>query len=91
MSSRKTTFYIDDNHRTFVEAFQAERGLRSPSEAIRKIIEEAEKRPGENEAELALLANVLQQNTERAKSSLAEAFNEVEATRRYLESNNEPH
>ena len=56
MSSRKATFYIDDNHRSFVENFQMKRGLKSPSEAVRKIIEEAEKRPSDNEAELSMLA-----------------------------------
>ena len=91
MSSRKATFYIDDNHRSFVENFRSQRGLKSPSEAVRKIIEEAEKRPSDNEAELTLLADVLRQNTARAKAALAEAFNEIQSTRRYLAGNHESH
>ena len=91
MSSRKATFYIDDNHRSFVENFRSQRGLKSPSEAVRKIIEEAEKRPSDNEAELTLLANILQQNTERAKAALAEAFNEIQSTKQFLAGCHESH
>ena len=91
MSLRKATFYIDDNHRSFVENFRSQRGLKSPSEAVRKIIEEAEKRPNDDEAELTLLANILQQNTERAKVALAEAFNEIQSTKHYLAGHHESH
>ena len=85
MSSRKATFYIDDQHRDFVINYQTQNALESPSAALRKIIEEMQIRPSNDEsAELELLSEVLQENTSRARTALAEAFEEIETTRQYF-------
>ena len=84
MSTRKATFYIDEQHRSFVESFQEENNLRSPSAALRQIIEDAEKRPAVDQAELEVLSRILKENTEKAHFAVGEAFSEIESTRNFL-------
>jgi len=91
MSSRKATFYIDEHHRSFVAEFQEKNDLNSPSEALRKIIENADKHPPIDEAELEVLSRILKENTERARYALSEAFSEIESTKRFLRSHDERH
>ncbi len=91
MSSRKATFYIDEQHRSFITEFQAKNSLKSPSEALRKILEYAEKRPVNDDAELDVLSRILKENTERARYALSEAFSEIESTKRFLRGHDERH
>jgi hypothetical protein len=85
MASHKTVYYLDENNIQFLESEQARRALRSPSAALREILSEAQNQPYDELEELNLLGDILAESTASARRALAQAFNDLEETKRQLD------
>ncbi len=85
MAGQKAVFYLDTDDIAFVKQEQYRRDLKSPSAALRAILDQVKQQPAVNEHELNLLADILEQNTENARRALTQAFDDLEETKRRLD------
>ena len=84
MAGERAVFYIGEAEKRYITSVQEQKSLRSPSAALREIIKQAQHHPVDDYEELNVLADVLEQSTQKARESLQQAFAELAETKAQL-------